>query len=258
MPWRDESREKCRAGLTARSENGPVLIVDAVLETPDTLDFPVWPVADLPPYQFMALSGSMSPLEVGSALAMLADYNSRPAEDGRPLVDAGEAIRRLLETDKVIAPGGLRFHDTRTNVTVRPGCCCGLEDWREWLDVADGATLWLGHDPSPRLEHADEVVRLWPDSADAQEKSGQPIEIVSGELPGILRAVQEGLQGFLLLTRKWAARHVPTLAEDLAVKLDEGLAISRSRDSAKEQWEGSMPSRTSAPVTHPAFPADDQ
>lgn len=174
MPWRDESREKCRAGLTARSENGPVLIVDAVLETPDTLDFPVWPVADLPPYQFMALSGSMSPLEVGSALAMLADYNSRPAEDGRPLVDAGEAIRRLLETDKVIAPGGLRFHDTRTNVTVRPGCCCGLEDWREWLDVADGATLWLGHDPSPRLEHADEVVRLWPDSADARRNPGSP------------------------------------------------------------------------------------
>jgi hypothetical protein len=113
--------------------------------------------------------------------------------------------------------------------------CCGLEDWREWLDVADGETLWLGHDPSPRLEHADEVVQLWPDSADAQEKTEQPIEIALGELPGILRAVQEGLQGFLLLTGKWATRHVPTLAEDLAAKLDEGLAISRSLDSASRR-----------------------
>ncbi|MFH8349584.1 hypothetical protein [Streptomyces sp. NPDC018045] len=199
-----------------------MLIANAVLETPDTVDFSFWPVADLPSYQFMALSSSMSPREVGSALAMLADYNSRACDDDRPLMDADEAIRRLLETDKVIAPGGLRFHDTRTNVTVRPGCCCGLEDWREWLDVADGETLWLGHAPSPRLEHADEVVRLWPDSA----PSGRPIEIVAGELPRILRTVQEGLQGFLSLTKEWAARRVPTLAEDLAVRLDEDLAIS--------------------------------
>jgi hypothetical protein len=143
------------------------------------------------------------------------------------LTDASEAIRRMLETDKVIAPGGLRFHDTRTNVTVRPGCCCGLEDWREWLDVVNGGTLWLGHDPSPRLEHADEVVQLWPDGADAQETpSGQPIEIVVGDLPGILQTVHEGLQGFLLLTKQWATRQVPTLAEDLAARLDEDLAIS--------------------------------
>ncbi|MFI6764593.1 hypothetical protein [Streptomyces sp. NPDC050355] len=204
-----------------------VLIVNAVLETPDTVDFSFWPVADLPPYQFMALSGSMSPLEVGTATAMLADYNSRTGDDDRPLTDAGEAIRRLLETDKVIAPGGLRVHDTRTNVTVRPGCCCGLEDWREWLDVANGETLWLGHDPSPRLEHADEAVQLWPDGADAQETpSGLPIEIMVGDLPAILQTVQEGLQGFLYLTKQWATRHVPTLAEDLTARLDEDLAIS--------------------------------
>ncbi|GAA3183151.1 MULTISPECIES: hypothetical protein [Streptomyces] len=204
-----------------------MLIVNAVLETPDTVGFSFWPVADLPPYQFMALSNGMSPLEVGSALAVLADYNSRTGDDDRPSLDAGEAIRRLLATDKVIAPGGLRVHDTRTNLTVQPGCCCGLEDWREWLGVADGETLWLGHDPSPRLEHADEVVQLWPDSVGAQETpSGQPIEIVVGDLPGILHTVQEGLQGFLSLAKQWATRHVPNLAENLVARIDEDLAIS--------------------------------
>lgn len=49
----------------------------------------------------------------------------------------------------------------------------------------------------------------------------QPIEIVVGDLPGILHSVQEGLQGFLSLTKQWATRHVPTLAEDLAARLDE-------------------------------------
>ncbi|MEU1171029.1 hypothetical protein [Streptomyces microflavus] len=204
-----------------------MLIVNAVLETPDTVDFSFWPVADLPPYQLMALSGSMPPPDVGTALAMLADYNSRSGDDDRPLTDAGQAIRHLLETDKVIAPGGLRVHDTRTNVTVRPGCCCGLEDWREWLDIADGEPLWLGHDPSPRLEHADEAVQLWPDGADAQETPlGQPIEIMVADLPAILHTVQEELQGFLSLTKQWATRHVPTLAEDLVARLDEDLAIS--------------------------------
>lgn len=115
-----------------------VLNVHAVLETSDTTDFPLWPVADLPPWRFMALSGRMSPLEVGTALATLADYNSRAGDDDRPVTDAGEAIRRLLRVDRVVAPGGLRVHDTRTDVTVTPGCCCGLEDWRAWLDVADG------------------------------------------------------------------------------------------------------------------------
>ena len=64
--------------------------MDAVLETPDSAGFSLWPVADLPPYRFMALSGRMAPLEVGTALAMLADYASRTGDDDRPVTDAGE------------------------------------------------------------------------------------------------------------------------------------------------------------------------
>ncbi|MFF7360297.1 hypothetical protein [Streptomyces sp. NPDC008125] len=54
-----------------------MLIAQAVLETSDTADFSLWPVADLPPYRFMALSGRMSSLEVGSALTVLTDHNAR-------------------------------------------------------------------------------------------------------------------------------------------------------------------------------------
>ena len=94
-------------------------------------------------------------------------------------------------------------------------------------DSSGQEPLWLGHDPSPRLEHANEVVQLWPDSVDAQETpSGPPIEIVVGDLPGILHTVQEGRQGFLSLTKQWATRHVPTLAKDLVARLNEVLAIS--------------------------------
>ncbi|MFD6531254.1 hypothetical protein [Streptomyces sp. NPDC060184] len=203
-----------------------MLIAQAVLETSNTADFSLWPVADLPPYGFMALSGRMSSLEVGTALAVLADCNARADDDDLPTADAAEAVRGLLETDMVIAPGGLRVHDTRTDATVDPGCCCGLEDWRAWLDVADGGTVWLGHDPSPRLEHADGVVRLWQDGADTGNAlPGQLVEITVGEIPALLRTVREGLQGFLALTEQWAERHVPSLAAELVARLDGGLTI---------------------------------
>ncbi|WP_031516476.1 hypothetical protein [Streptomyces sp. NRRL F-5123] len=203
-----------------------MLIVGPVLETPEAACFSPWPVADLAPYTFAPLSGRMTADEVGSALAMLADYNAR-AGDGDHPSDAEGLIRGLLEAEKILAPGGLRLHDTATGTTVVPGCCCGLEDWREWLDVADGESLWLGHDPSPRFEHRGDAVRLWPDGRDAVEAPAtQPVEIRLTALPAILRATQQDLRAFLSLTREWAAPRFPTLTEALVAALDEGLTVS--------------------------------
>jgi hypothetical protein len=203
-----------------------VLIVSPVLETPEVGGFPFWAVAGLPPYTFAPLSGRMSVLEVGSALAMLADYNARAGEDDRP-AGAEALVRGLLTTEKILAPGGLRLHDTATGVTVLPGCCCGLEDWREWLGVADGESLWLGHDPSPRFEHTPGTVRLWPDGRDAPEAPpGPPVRVPLGDLPAILHTVQEDLRAFLSLTHRWATDRFPLLSEELVAALDEGLAVS--------------------------------
>ncbi|MFF7580554.1 hypothetical protein ACFZBE_37195 [Streptomyces sp. NPDC008061] len=90
----------------------------------------------------------MSLPEIGAALAALAEYNSYASGDDSPVTDTGEQVRRLLEAEKNIAPGGLRIRRTDIGVTVSPGCFCGLEDWREWLDVLTGETPWLGHDPA--------------------------------------------------------------------------------------------------------------
>ncbi|MFI0217065.1 hypothetical protein [Streptomyces lydicus] len=93
-------------------------------------------------------------------MATLVDHNSRPSTDERPVADAGEQLRRLLQQEKLIAPGGLRLREIDIDVTVRPGCCCGLEDWRDWLGLLEGDVPWLGHDPSPAIEVAEPVVRL--------------------------------------------------------------------------------------------------
>ncbi|MFH8632115.1 hypothetical protein ACH4CC_19930 [Streptomyces lydicus] len=159
-------------------------------------------------------------------VATLVDYNSRPATDERPVADAGEQLRRLLQQEKLIAPGGLRLRETDSDVTVSPGCCCGLEDWRDWLGLLEGDVPWLGHDPSPAIEVAEPVLRLWPDGGNEEgAASGPCLEIPVGDLARILHTVHDELQGFLSLTGQWAARRVPSLATDLVTRLGEDLAI---------------------------------
>lgn len=46
------------------------------------------------------------------------------------------------------------------------------------------------------------------------------------DLVGILNSGRDALHGFLSLAKQWATCHVPSLAMDLATKLDEDLAIS--------------------------------
>ncbi|MEU6340986.1 hypothetical protein ABZ883_08545 [Streptomyces sp. NPDC046977] len=194
--------------------------MDAVLEIGDIADFGLWPVADVPAYRFLGLSPHLSALEVGATMATLTNYNAAASGNDTPAIDAVEQVRRVTEVERVIAPGGLRVRDTDSGAVVVPGCCSGLEDWREWLSLAGGDEPWLGHDPTPRVEHAGSLVRLWADSADAQ-----PIEIPTADLLGMLQTVHTELSGFLSLVELWADRYVPALAPALAGKLAEDLDI---------------------------------
>ncbi|MFG2629807.1 hypothetical protein [Streptomyces sp. NPDC048473] len=79
----------------------------------------------------------------------------------------------LVTADCVIAPGGLRIRDTATGVTASPGCCFGLKNWRDWLDLMNSEEPWLGHDPAPHVERVGAIVRLWPDG---DHPEGLPID----------------------------------------------------------------------------------
>jgi hypothetical protein len=205
-----------------------VLIMDAVLETYEITDLTSWPIADLPTDPVLPLSGRLSQLEVGTAVAVWAGYNDQGTEqDDARAANGTDLIRRTLAVENTLAPGGLRLHDTDSGVSVSPGCCFGLENWREWLDLMSGEEPWLGHDPSPRIEHVGQLVRLWPDGRDATEQpTGHPIVIPTAGLPGLLHTVQNKMTGFLTLVEDWANQYAPSLASALVTKLDEDLRIS--------------------------------
>src|SRR5687767_16032988 len=107
------------------------------------------------------LSASMSAPQVGAAMATLASYGDGDAGDGPREVAA--ALRAIVEKERMIAPGGLLARDTETGVVIPPSCCCGLEEWREWVSVPSGGRPWLGHSPAPWIEQLDGTVRIWPD-----------------------------------------------------------------------------------------------
>ncbi|MEV0371778.1 hypothetical protein AB0I10_18430 [Streptomyces sp. NPDC050636] len=192
--------------------------MEPVLETSDTSGFAPWPVADLPAYDMLALSGELSSLEVGTAMAALVGDQAGTDDAG----SAAALISRLLDEECVILQGGVRVHDPDGGVTVQPGCCFGLESWRDWLDFTRGETPWLGHAPEPYAEHHGPVVRLWPEREQAHTR---PIEIRTAELPDLLKGVQDGLRGFLRLVERWADQYAPSLAAALTARLDEDLGI---------------------------------
>ncbi|HST82024.1 MAG TPA: hypothetical protein VLL08_09855, partial [Kineosporiaceae bacterium] len=100
----------------------------------------------------------------------------------------------------------------------------GLENWRDWWDVARGQELWLGHAPSPQLDHDGQVIRLRQN--DQESSPVHTIELTSSELHSLLASAQQQLSGFLELVQRWATGISPSLADGLIAVLDEHLRIN--------------------------------
>lgn len=197
--------------------------MDAIVETYDAVDFAQWPTAVPRADRLLALSGQMSLLEVGTAMAVLTSYNHDDSDGSAPDTEAGiRRIQNLLGVDLVTAPGGILLQDTTTGVVIAPGCCFGLENWRDWLDLINGEELWLGHGTATHVEHQGTLVKVWPDT-DPPAKI--PIELLLAELPDLLQTVHDKLNGFLALAEQWASRYAPALAPALIAKLNEDLNI---------------------------------
>ncbi|GGP10805.1 hypothetical protein LDL08_28165 [Nonomuraea glycinis] len=197
-----------------------MVIVDVVLETYDAVDFTAWPIAEPSSDRLLALSGRMSSVDVGTAMAVIFSYNKIPVTHAADLTEA-HLDQHLAEAEALIAPGGLRFRDTTTDVSIAPGCCFGLENWRDWWDVTRGQEPWLGHDPTPHITHLGQVIRLQQDDGDSPS-----VEITRGELAGLLTTAQQHFSGFLDLARPWATRTTPGLADQLITALDQYFMIT--------------------------------
>jgi hypothetical protein len=205
-----------------------VISLQPVLETYSPAGFGLWPVADSAPHGFLALDGTLDPDRVGTAVMRIAACNDvDPAHDGRPPRPAdplGSFLHGLLTMpDPLFAAGGLRVTDSVVGATLVPGCCAGLEDWREWFDVVgadrDGGR-GFGHDPSPMAERVGDTVRL---TVDADRDDSPVIEVPVAELRLLLAGAERDLAAFLQLAADWAAAQLPGHAGPVTAALARAL-----------------------------------
>jgi len=179
-----------------------------------------WPIADRKVFSFMRLSGEMTHAEVGSIMAQLVKYNQVEAE---PTV--GGLLSGAIAAEGLILSGGIEVSAGEREI--RPGCCCGLEGWREWLAcMKSGESPWLGHDPDPWIEWADAVVRVWSDGAITSSRERFAVEFERERFVAELGRVEEELRAFLPRVAEWAREVAFPDPMALCRKLDECFKIT--------------------------------
>ncbi|WUI52392.1 hypothetical protein OHS59_43555 [Streptomyces sp. NBC_00414] len=191
-------------------------------------DFALWPVGEHEPYGYLVLDGTLTPAEVGTAVMRIAECNDFEPEEEHgpcPADPLGAFLHGLLTMPDLIAAAGFRVTDDATDtVFVEPGCCNGLESWRDWLEVLDGTGYaGFGHDPSSTAERVGDTIRL---TLDAYAEDGSPvIELPVDEVRTLVTGAQADLRDFLDLAGTWAEQHLPTHAAAVTAALARALDL---------------------------------
>jgi hypothetical protein len=170
----------------------------------------------------------MTDLDLGTAVAAICAYNVLGFDDeDRLLPDAPAVLAQAAAEARLIAAGGIEVvHGGR--VVLSPGCCCGLEHWREWITFAEGGRpADSGHQPPPLVERLPSgILRIGYESA-----PDAAVEIPAEELRGALRAVESDLAAFVTSLAEWAGHRAPASAAAFAAVIDRAFSLT-SRPAA--------------------------
>ncbi len=205
-----------------------VIVMQPVLEIVAADGFALWPTGEHESYGCLALHGQLTPEQVGTAIMRIAECNDFEPEEGHgpcPSDPIGAFLHGMLTMPDLFAAGGFRVTDDATGtVFIDPGCCNGLETWRELLEVCDG-TGWasFGHDPSSMAERVGDTVRL---TLDVHAGDGSPvIELPVDEVRALVIGAQQDLRDFHDLAGSWAADHLPPHANAVTAALARALDL---------------------------------
>ncbi|MFB2970868.1 hypothetical protein ACE1CD_18000 [Aerosakkonema sp. BLCC-F183] len=184
-----------------------------------------WETPEFIPFSKIRLCAEMGYPQIGLVFAQLAQYNRIELTADRQTV-----LRQILKAKSLVLPGGIQVVCQKRG-TISPSCCCGLESWREWIDVLKtGTSPWLGHDPSPWIEITGDVVRVWSDGGIMQVNDAFYIDISRTHFEELLRLVKRDLEGFLFCIESWAREIGFVESKELVHKFDECFSIMKNKD----------------------------
>ena len=127
--------------------------LSAVVERPVEEKPPGWPAIDATAPGWIHLHAKSTPEEIAALVWQLAAYNRvrEDAPDAAGVESMAVWVDAIVAEDSLILPGGIGVFESEGR-SILPGCCTGLEGWREWFAFAGGGeSPWLGHDPWPGL-----------------------------------------------------------------------------------------------------------
>ncbi|WP_424211731.1 hypothetical protein ACN20G_06295 [Streptomyces sp. BI20] len=169
--------------------------------------FGLWPVADaIDAFDHVPLHGGLDEEALGTVLYTFAV--SCPHDPDEVFADPAARVRAFAASREPEAPGGLWCSDGAGR-TWAPGCCSGIEEWREGRRVlASGPEdpVWFGHSPSAHGARVGDRVLL---TVDAEEPDGPVIELDAEVYARLLDGVEGELREFLGLVEGWARRVLP-------------------------------------------------
>ncbi len=173
-------------------------------------------------FYLIPLSGNMTEAEVGLVFAQLVNYNHLPSGG-----NTKEILDSIINSSRLILPGGIQVREVSGKV-ISPGCCCGLEGWRDWLRFLEtGTSPWLGHSPTAWIERVDNLVRVY-----SSEKDGAfHIDFEYSQFKKKLKKVRQDLNDFLLIIEIWATGLKFSESQKLSRKFDECFSISYESNS---------------------------
>jgi hypothetical protein len=187
-----------------------MVILEAVVETVVAGERPPWPISVPEAERLVRLSGESSAAEVGDVVQQLVLYNSLPLAGSAP-----EVIARVIAAENLVLPGGIRARSDSSDLVAVPGCCCGMERWRDWIGLeAEASSPWWGHDPDPWVERIGDTLRLWSDASTAA--TAFCFEVSVAEYPRMIAAVSVDLASFTQRLQQWARVLTPDTADKLA------------------------------------------
>ena len=208
-----------------------MLQLRAVVEAPYLpirLVYP-WAIAKIKPFSMIRLSADTNPEEIGLIILQLADYNDASISAG-----AQETIDQILGLERAVLSGGVQAHYEGQG-TISPSCCCGLEDWHEWLDfLQTGHSPWMGHDPWPTLEKRDNIVRI---CSDKQSRKCFFLESSYSHFKTQLKQVEKDLMAFAYCLETWAKNLEIERNQELRLKFSEWFGIRDYFTYEKEGWQ---------------------
>lgn len=206
-----------------------VIVMRAVLEISAADDFALWPVGEQESYGYLALNGELTSAELGTAVMEIARCNAFEPEKGDepcPTDPLDAFLHGLITMPDLLAPGGFRVTENSTGtVLADPGCCNGLETWREWLEVLDGTGCSsFGHDPTSVAERVGDMVRL---TFDAYGTDSSPVtELPVDQARRLVAGAQQDVRDFLGLAGIWAEHHLPAHAAAVTAALARALDLA--------------------------------